>query len=63
MQVRHKPTSRALALKCLRKGQLIKFKQVEHVLGEKAVMLACKHPFLIKLEGVFHSKDQVRSTS
>ncbi|KAG8457396.1 hypothetical protein KFE25_011327 [Diacronema lutheri] len=57
--VRHRPTNRALALKCLRKGQLIKYKQVEHVLGEKAVMLACKHPFVVRLEAVFHSTDQV----
>lgn len=60
-QVRHVPTSRSYALKCLRKGQLLKHNQLQHVLSEKDVMLACKHPFLIRLEAVFHSKDQARA--
>jgi hypothetical protein len=57
--VRHLPTGRALALKCLRKGQLIKFKHVHHLIGEKALMVSCKHPFVIRLEAVFQSTDQV----
>jgi len=47
------------ALKCLQKGQLIKFKQVEHVINEKNVLDQCCHPFILKLEATFNGVNQV----
>jgi len=50
----HKPTDDVYALKCLRKGQIIKYQQVDHVVGEKQVLALCNHPFLLKLAAVFN---------
>lgn len=50
----HKPTEKACALKCLRKGQLIRQQQVEHVVSEKRVLDACDHPFILRMNGVFN---------
>jgi len=47
------------ALKTLQKGQLIYYKQVEHVVNEKKVLGECFHPFILKLESTYTSKNQV----
>ena len=49
----------AFALKTLQKGQLIYYKQVEHVVNEKQVLESCFHPFILKLEAVYNSTNQV----
>jgi len=55
----HTPTRNTYALKCLRKGQLLKFQQVEHVVNEKRVMEMCDHPFVLKLAGVFNNNAEI----
>ena len=57
--VLHRPTKTPYALKCLRKGHVIKFQQTEHVINEKRVMELCDHPFVLKLMGVYNAKDQI----
>ena len=47
------------ALKCLQKGQLVYYKQVDHVVNEKRVLAMCFHPFILKLEATFASKNQI----
>ena len=57
--VLHRPTQTPYALKCLRKGHVIKSQQTEHVVNEKRVMELCDHPFVLKLMGVYNAKDQI----
>ena len=45
----HKPTGTPYALKCMRKGQIIALKQVDHVMNEKQILEMCDHPFLLTL--------------
>ena len=59
MQWQHGGEKHAYALKCLQKGQLVCYKQIDHVINEKRVLEMCHHPFILKLEGVFNTKNQV----
>ncbi|RLN60743.1 hypothetical protein BBJ29_007141 [Phytophthora kernoviae] len=47
--VKHKPTGMAYALKVLNKASVVAYKQQRNVINEKAVMVQCNHPFLLKL--------------
>lgn len=49
----------AFALKTLQKGQLVYYKQVEHVVNEKRILKMCFHPFILKLEGTYATKNQI----
>jgi len=42
-----------IALKILRKGDVIRLKQVEHVKAEKQIMSMIEHPFIVNLLGAF----------
>jgi len=57
--VRHKPTDCAYALKCMRKGQMIAMKQVDHVMNEKVIMEMCDHPFLLAAVATFQDATQL----
>lgn len=56
----HKPSDVAYALKGMRKGALVRNKQVDHVVNEKRVLAMCDHPFILKLAAVFNSTTEVR---
>jgi serine/threonine protein kinase len=56
---RHHPTGDTYALKCLRKGQIIRYQQVDHIICEKRVLAMCDHPFILKLAGVFEQANEV----
>ena len=56
---RHRPTGDTYALKCLRKGQIIRYQQVDHIICEKRVLAMCDHPFILKLAGVFEQANEV----
>ena len=43
----HQPSGATYALKCLRKGQVLRYQQVEHVVNEKRVLALCDHPFIL----------------
>jgi len=53
------PAGTPYALKSLHKGLLVKLGQVEHVINEKRVLASCDHPFILSLEAVFVTPDQV----
>ena len=59
VQWKNKGQRYPFALKCLQKGQLVYYKQVDHVVNEKRVLAACYHPFILKLEGTYCSRNQV----
>jgi serine/threonine protein kinase len=41
------------AIKMLRKHQVVKLKQVQHILNEKDILCAVEHPFVVSLKGYF----------
>ena len=55
----HTPTDTPYALKCMRKGQIIALKQVEHVMNEKKILAMCDHPFLLRLAGAYQDSDEI----
>jgi len=55
----HVPDHKPFALKCLHKGQLVRYQQVEHVVNEKRVLNACDHPFILRQMAVFNGSTQV----
>lgn len=57
--VRHRPTKSTYALKCMRKGQVIALKQVEHVKNEKHLLDLCDHPFLLRLLATYQDADEI----
>ena len=57
--VRHKPTGVPYALKCMRKGQMVAMKQVEHVMNEKSIMEMCDHPFILSNTATFQDDTQL----
>jgi hypothetical protein len=55
----HRPTNTPYALKCMRKGQVIALKQVEHVMNEKKLLEMCDHPFLLNLAATYQDPDEI----
>lgn len=53
--VRHKPTLEYFALKMLPITEVVRLKQVEHVKSEKEILLAVKHPFIVRLLWTDHN--------
>jgi serine/threonine protein kinase len=47
--VRHKATGNYLALKSLKKIEVLRLKQLKHVLSEKRILARTNHPFIICL--------------
>ena len=48
-----------LALKCLKKNEIIRLKQIEHVKSEKAILHRINHPYIVNLKGTFQSPTHV----
>ena len=42
-----------LALKCLKKSEIIRLKQIEHVKSEKNILERINHPYIVNLKGTF----------
>jgi len=54
--VTHKETSSHWAIKILKKAEVIRLQQVEHIMSEKAILDQCKHPFIVHLCCTFQDK-------
>lgn len=50
--VQRKKDSRFFALKILKKIEIIKLKQVDHILSEISILNKIDSPFLVKMEGI-----------
>jgi len=57
--VLHEATNTPYALKCMRKGQIIALKQVEHVMNEKNILAMCTHPFLLTMAASYQDADEL----
>lgn len=45
--VKHKKNGQFFALKIMKKGEIIRLKQVDHVLSEMTILMDIDHPFLV----------------
>ncbi len=50
---------RPMALKCMKKKQIVRSKMTASINNERALMSAVEHPFLLRLITTFQDKDQV----
>lgn len=53
------PTSEPMALKMLKKTEIIRLKQVDHVKSEKKILESIHHPFIVELQGTFQTESHV----
>ena len=53
------PTKGIWAMKMLKKAEVVRLQQVEHMLSEKAILSVLDHPFIVQLGGAFHGTDAV----
>jgi serine/threonine protein kinase len=54
--VTHKSTGSIWALKMLKKSEVIRLQQVEHMISEKSILSCMDHPFIVRLAGTFQDK-------
>lgn len=47
--MKHKDKGRYFALKILKKNEIIRLKQVEHIMSEKSILAQVEHPFIVNL--------------
>ena len=48
---RNKATSKYVALKQLKKAEIVRLKQVDHVINENTILGNLHHPFIVNFEG------------
>jgi len=48
---KHKQTGKFVAIKILKKAEIIKLKQVDHIMNEIRILTMIDHPFLVKTDG------------
>jgi len=54
--VRHKPTDKYYAMKTLKKTEVVRLKQVEHINSEKQILSSIRHPFIVNLYRSFQDE-------
>eukprot|EP01029_Cantina_marsupialis_P017125 TRINITY_DN3848_c0_g1_i1.p1 TRINITY_DN3848_c0_g1~~TRINITY_DN3848_c0_g1_i1.p1 ORF type:complete len:324 (-),score=85.45 TRINITY_DN3848_c0_g1_i1:645-1616(-) len=54
--VTHAPTKKIYALKMLKKCEVIRLQQVEHMISEKEILAQIDHPFIVQLAGTFQDR-------
>jgi serine/threonine protein kinase len=48
---RDKKTDKFVAVKIMKKAEIIKMKQVDHIMNENNILASIDHPFIITMEG------------
>lgn len=48
-----------MALKIMKKSEVIRLKQVEHIKAEKEILLSIHHPFIVNMLGVFQDDKRI----
>jgi len=54
--ITHKPTGTHWALKMLKKAEVVRLQQVEHMLSERAILACLSHPFIVFLSATFQDE-------
>lgn len=49
---RHKKTNKIYAIKMLKKAEIIKLKQMDHIYSEYTILSMLNHPFIVEMKGV-----------
>jgi serine/threonine protein kinase len=57
--VKNKMDDQLLALKCIKKHQIVKNKNIENIKNEKRILEKIDHPFIIKLRFTFQNRDKL----
>lgn len=57
--IRIRETGKFHAMKVLSKASILKMRQLEHTINERAVLSKCNHPFLVSLAGTFQDVENV----
>eukprot|EP00753_Platysulcus_tardus_P015038 PLAT4733.1.p1 GENE.PLAT4733.1~~PLAT4733.1.p1 ORF type:complete len:331 (-),score=112.14 PLAT4733.1:328-1320(-) len=52
----HPETGSYWAIKMLKKAEVIRLQQVEHMISEKAILMSLDHPFIVKMAGTFQDE-------
>lgn len=53
---RHRQTQQYFAIKIMKKTDIIRLKQVEHIISEKGVLSIISHPFVVNLYKTFQDE-------
>lgn len=53
---RHKSSGNYHAIKILKKGEILRLKQVDHIISERNILLDVHHPFIVRLFGTFQDE-------
>jgi protein kinase A len=48
---KHKQSAEFVALKMLKKAEILRLKQVDHIISENTILSNINHPFLIRMVG------------
>jgi protein kinase X len=59
VKLKNKTDSPPMALKMLKKSEVIRLKQVEHVRYERDILLKVKHPFIVTLHATFQDSKRL----
>ena len=54
MLAKNKKTGEFFAMKRLKKADIIKLRQVDHVISENTILADIEHPFLVSLDSLTH---------
>ena len=49
---RHKKTNKMYAIKMLKKAEIIKLKQMDHIYSEYTILSMLNHPFIVEMKGL-----------
>lgn len=50
---RHKKTNKIYAIKMLKKAEILRLKQVDHIFSEYNILSMLNHPFIVEMRGVY----------
>ena len=57
--VQHKPSKRALALKCMAKSQIVQSHQERNIMNEKNILDECSHPFVLEQVATYQNANEL----
>eukprot|EP00992_Anisonema_acinus_P000085 TRINITY_DN10026_c0_g1_i1.p1 TRINITY_DN10026_c0_g1~~TRINITY_DN10026_c0_g1_i1.p1 ORF type:complete len:334 (+),score=62.82 TRINITY_DN10026_c0_g1_i1:83-1084(+) len=55
----HKPSGQYYAVKCLKKQEILRMKQVEHILAEASILGSIRHPFIVNMMKTFQDEKRL----
>lgn len=56
---RYPPANKFFALKIMKKKEILRLNQVEHVFSERAILTALAHPFIVRLYSTFQNSENL----